>query len=116
MPIKDVFKKLKQIYNSITLYQGVFDMLAVLLPSKIKKEIFEVIKLTSLQVECINAFLNSLKWRKKVYKPEKIDDYIHSYILPNYLYCKEFFINMIYCSLNEAERDKKRLNIAIRYF
>lgn len=100
MPIKDVFKKLKQIYNSITLYQGVLDMLAVLLPSKIKKEIFEVIKLTSLQVECINAFLNSLKWRKKVYKPEKIDDYIRSYILPNYLYCKEFFINMIYCSLN----------------
>lgn len=100
MPMNDIFKKLKQISNSISLYQGVFDMLAVMLPSKIKKEIFEVIKLTSLQVKCMAGFINSLKWRKKVYKPEKIDDYIRSYILPNYLYCKEFFINMIYCSLN----------------
>ena len=39
--IKDVFKKLKQLFNSISLYQGVFDMLAVLLPGKIKKEIFK---------------------------------------------------------------------------
>lgn len=100
MPIKDVFKKLKQLFNSISLYQGVFDMLAVLLPGKIKKEIFEVIKLKSLQVECITAFINSLKWRKKVYKPEKIDDYIRSYILLDDFYRKEFFITMIYCSLN----------------
>lgn len=100
MPINDIFKKLKQIYNTISFYQGVFDMLAVMLPSKIKKEIFEVIKLTSLQFKCMAGFINSLKWRKKVSEPEKIDDYIRSYILSNYLYRKEFFINMIYCSLN----------------
>lgn len=100
MPINDIFKKLKQISNSISLYQGVLDMLAVLLPNKIGKEIFEVIKLTSLQVECIIAFINSLKWRKKVSEPEKIDDYIHSYILPNDLYRQEFLIATIYCSLN----------------
>ena len=59
-----------------------------------------MIKLTSLQVECIIAFINSLKWRKKVSEPEKIDDYIHSYILPNDLYRQEFLIATIYCSLN----------------
>lgn len=72
-------KILKKLLRNPLYYQGIMDMLAILLPEKQNKEIFEILKNKRIEYYVSEAFIKSFVWRKNtsLVKEKDIIDYIN---------------------------------------